>query len=134
MSAFPSADRYIYWARNTFVSFDSPSLNFSDSLSINPPINSPVNPPINSSINSSINSPTDSSTNPPINSFAGLIFNVFIYSSLINLAATISIDFKEFSSRFSSSRFSSIFFKREDSFFTSVQIRKALVSAIKKKK
>ena len=75
-SVLLSINRYIYRTRNTSVSFDFSFLNFLNNLSINSSINSSINPFINSFINSSIS--------PSADSFAGLIFNIFVYSSLID--------------------------------------------------
>ena len=99
-SALSSINRYIYRTRNIFVLFDFPSLNFLNSLFINLFINLSINPFINSS--------------------ADLIFNVFVYPFLVSSAATVFINFKKFSSRFFSSRFSSVFPKRENSPLTSI--------------
>ena len=96
MSVPPSANRYTRRIYNIFVFFDFSFLNFLDNLFINSFINSSINPS------------------------AGLIFNVFIYSSLINSAAIISINFKKISFYFFFSRFFSVFFKREDFLFTSI--------------
>ena len=69
---------------------------------------------INSFINLFINSFINPSADPP----ADLIFNVFVYSFLVNLAAIVFIDFKKFSSRFFFSRFFPALFKQENSLFT----------------
>ena len=91
----PFINRYICRARNIFVFFGFLLLNFPNSLSVDLFINSFINLFIS----------------PPINSSTGLIFNIFIYSSLINSAVIIFINFKKFPSRFFFSRFFLIFFK-----------------------